>query len=465
MAPTPRSAATDNSAQTFDADACVVGAGPAGLAAGKAMADRGITFDWFEKGSMVGGLWRIDNDNDDSAAYETLHLNSSRPLTQYPSYPMPEHWPDFPHHTLMAQYFQKFAEDNGLVERITFRSPVTRIEPLPGDGLPGRQGWAVTTDGGRTRTYRSVSVATGHHGVPKQPQFAGSFSGRSLHAHEYVEPSMFEGRDVLVVGVGNSGMDISCEASRVARNVYLSTRHGVHVIPKYAFGRPIDQFTSPLFAYIPFPVERKLYEMLIRLSTGRPQDRGLPKPDHRLLSAHPTVSSELYDRVGHGDITIKPDVDRLDGDSVRFVDGSREHVDVVVYATGYRVSLPFLAPDVYDPAGNSMPLYQRVLTPDRPGLFFIGFIQTVGSNISLVELQSDWVGDLITGASQLPSDAEMRDWIATDQAALAHRYVRSERHTMQVDFWRYRRALKEARSRKKNPTLVERLTRPLLGLR
>ena len=445
-----------------DAQACVIGAGPSGLAAAKALVDRGITFDWFEKGSMVGGLWRIDNDNGGAAAYQTLHLNSSRPLSEFPSYPMPGNWPDYPSHVLMAEYFQDFAERFGLTELVSFNTPVESVEPRPGPGRPGSSGWSVTTPAG-TRTYRDVLVANGHHSEPHIPDFPGEFSGTWFHAHEYVEPEVFADKDVLVVGVGNSGMDISCDAAKLANSVHLSTRHGVHVLPKYAFGRPIDQFGSPLSAYMPFPVERRLYELMVRMSAGRPEDRGLPKPDHRLLSAHPTVSSDLLDRVGHGDITMKPNIDRLDGDTVHFVDGTSAHVDVLVYATGYRITLPFFDSDLYDPAGNTMPLYQRVLTPALAHLYFIGFVQTVGSNIPLMEMQSDWVGDLITGAAVLASEDEITRWIAADQAAMARRYVRSGRHTMQVDFWRYAHALRQCRKRTTpEPTgLAARLPRSL----
>ena len=431
---------------TFDADACIIGAGPSGLAAAKALADRDVGFDWFEKGSMVGGLWRIDNDNGGAAAYETLHLNSSRPLTQYPSFPMPADWPDYPSHRLMAQYFQDFADQFGLTERVTFNTAVERVEPLPGPGRPGEHGWSVTTPKGTGR-YRHVLVCNGHHSEPQIPDFSGEFTGESFHAHDYLEPEVFEDKDVLVIGVGNSGMDIASDATKLARSVTVVTRHGVHVLPKYAFGRPIDQLGSPLSAYIPFPVERRLYELIQRVSNGRPEDRGLPKPDHRLLSAHPTVSSEFCDRVGHGDIVMKPNVERFDGETVHFADGTSARADLLVFATGYKVTLPFLDTDVYDPAGNAMPLYERVLTPDLPGLFFIGFVQTVGSNIPLMEMQSEWVGDLITGACVLPPGAEIADWIAADQAAMARRYVRSARHTMQVDFWRYAHALKLCRKR------------------
>ncbi len=425
---------------TFDAQVCLIGAGAAGLAAGKALKDRDIVFDWYEKGSYVGGLWQIDNDNGGAAAYATLHLNSSRPRTEYPSYPMPADWADYPPYHQVAQYFEDFADHFGLRERITFNTAVEHVEPLDG----GRDGWRVTTSDGRTRTYEHVLVANGHHSSPRTPQFEGRFTGRSFHAHDYRDPSVFAGQRVLVVGVGNSGMDIACDACRTAQSVLLSTRHGVHVIPKYALGKPVDQLSSQVMAYVPFAVERLAYEAIVRLSTGRPQDRGLPEPDHRLLGAHPTVSAELYDRVGHGDITIKPDIERFDGSQVRFVDGSTAEVDLVVFATGYDISLPFLDPAVFDPSGNRMPLYLRIVPPDLPGLWFMGFIQTVGSGIPLTEYQARWVGDIIAGRLQMPDTQTMRAWIAQDQAAMAKRYVRSQRHTMQVDYWRYIRTMKQA---------------------
>lgn len=157
----------------FDATACVIGAGAAGLAAGKALVDRNITFDWFEKGSYVGGLWQIDNDNGGAAAYKSLHLNSSRPRTQYPSFPMPDDWADYPPYHQVAQYFEDFADHFGLRERITFNTEVTRVEPIAGPGLPGASGWRVTTSDGVTRTYQHVLVANGHHSSPKTPHFPG----------------------------------------------------------------------------------------------------------------------------------------------------------------------------------------------------------------------------------------------------------------------------------------------------
>jgi hypothetical protein len=161
---------------------------------------------------------------------------------------------------------------------------------------------------------------------------------------------------------------------------------------------------------------------------------------------------------------MKPAIESLDGQKVRFVDGTSVPADDLVLATGYDVKLPFLSTDVYDPADNAMPLYQRVVSPDLPGLYFVGFIQTVGANIALFEYQSEWVGDLVTGACVLPSVPEMRQWVATDRQAMARRYVRSRRHTMQVDYWRYIRAMKEARASRPDPSLRDRARRRFAGL-
>ena len=226
-----------------DAVVAIIGAGAAGLAAGKALVERGVAVDWFEKGSMVGGLWRIDNDNGDVAAYSTLHLNSSRRTTQFPSFPMPDDWPDYPSHRLVAAYLQQFAEHHDLMRRITFGADVTAVVPVDGPGPAGSHGWDVTTTATGTRRYRHVVVANGHHGTPHRASLPGEIDGPVLHTRDYSEPSIFAGKDVVVVGVGNSGMDVACDAASVARSVNLVTRHGVHVLPKYVAGRPIESLS------------------------------------------------------------------------------------------------------------------------------------------------------------------------------------------------------------------------------
>ena len=421
---------------------CVIGAGASGLAAAQVLKSRGVPFDLFEKGTQVGGLWRYENDNGVSAAYRSLFINTSRYAMEYRSLPMPDHLPDYPHHTQIAEYFEQFVEHFGLREDITFGAEVTDVSPAEGGG------WTVTLAGGRAERYTSVLVANGHHWHPKwpDPPFPGEFHGEVMHSHDYRTPDGFEDRNVLVLGIGNSGVDIACETSRVSKMTYLAVRRGAHVVPKYLLGRPIADLVSPRAGRLPFKVNRPLLNAALRIAQGRMEDYGLPTPDHKLGEAHPTVSSDLLPRIGHGRITPKPNIERFEGDVVRFVDGTTAEVDRIVYATGYTISFPFLSEDIVRAEANRAPLYRRVAHPDHPGLFFIGLVQpSDGALMPVAELQSEWVADLVSGVAALPPAAEMRRVIAREEAGMRKRYVASTRHTIQIDVHKYRHAVEQER--------------------
>ena len=420
---------------------CVIGAGSSGIAACQVLKARGIPFDCFEKGSAVGGNWRYDNDNGMSSAYRSLHINTSRNLMSYRTFPMPADYPDYPHHTQIARYFDDYVDHFGLRELISFRTEVKLVEPAP------EGGWNVTTDDGETRRYGAVMVANGHHWNPRWPDFPGTFDGHVTHAHHYREPDEYEGKNVLVLGIGNSAVDIAVETSRVSRMTYLAMRRGAHVLPKYVKGKPTDELSTKLSRRLPFAVQRKLIEMQLKSIQGEMTDYGLPEPDHRLGEAHPTVSGELLGRLGHGRITPKPNIERLEGDSVRFTDGSVEQIDAIVYCTGYQITFPFLPENVMRVEQNRVSLYKRVVDPAHPGLFFIGLLQPLGAIMPLAEAQSEWVADLLAGDGTLPSAGEMRDEIAKDAAAMRKRYVGSPRHTIQVDFWPYLADLERERKK------------------
>jgi dimethylaniline monooxygenase (N-oxide forming) len=420
---------------------CIVGAGSSGIATCQVLKARGIPFDCFEKGSGVGGNWRYMNDNGMSSAYRSLFINTSRNLMAYRSYPMPEKLPDYPHHTQIARYFDDYVDHFGFRDDIRFRTEVVRVERADG-------GWDVTLDDGSTHRYDAVFVANGHHGDPRWPDFPGEFAGEAIHSHHYRTPDGYEDANVLVVGFGNSATDIACETSRVSRMTYLAVRRGAHVIPKYIKGKPVDELASPWTTRLPIGVQRLMYQRLLRTVQGEMEDYGLPKPDHRFAEAHPTISAELLDRIGHGRITPKANVERLEGDRVRFADGSVEEIDRIVYATGYRITFPFLAPELIgDTSDNRIPLYRRVVHPDQPGLYFVGLLQPLGAIMPLAELQSEWIADVLEGKAALPSADEMRREIARDDRAMTKRYVRSPRHTIQVDFWPYARGLERERRR------------------
>lgn len=427
----------------------MIGAGSSGIAACQVLKARGIPFECFEKGSEVGGNWRYRNDNGMSAAYRSLHINTSRRVMAFSTYPMPEDYPDYPSHWQIAQYFDDFVDHFCFRDDIRFRTEVVAVAPVGGGE------WEVTVEdesGERsTDTYGAVLIANGHHWNPRwpEPAFPGSedFEGEQMHVHSYEEPDVMRGKRVLVLGIGNSATDLAVEASRNAERSFLAMRRGAYVLPKYLRGKPTDEVAPELVTRLPLAIQRKLAEMALKSAAGDMTEYGLPKPDHKLMEAHPTVSSELLGRLGHGAITVKPNLRRFDGDSVEFVDGTRERIDLVIYCTGYRITFPFLSEDLISARDNRVPLYRRVVSVDQPGLHFIGLIQPLGAIMPIAERQSEWIADLISGAVALPSPQEMRKAIRRDDERMAKRYVASKRHTIQVDFHPYMRTLAKERKR------------------
>jgi cation diffusion facilitator CzcD-associated flavoprotein CzcO len=421
---------------------CVIGAGSSGIAAAKALHARGIDFDCFEKSDRIGGNWVFENKNGMSAAYRDLFINTSRPRMAYSDFPMPDSYPDFPHHTQIAAYFEGYVDHFGFRDRIIFD---TGVQSARRD----REGvWHVELDTGETRLYDALIVANGHHWNPRwpEPAFPGSesFAGEQLHAHSYIDNSIFAGKRVVVLGMGNSAMDIAVESSYVAERTYLAARQGVWIVPKYAFGKPVDQLRND--PRIPFKIRQRFIQQLIRSYSGPPERHGLPKPNHRFGEAHPTVSGRILDRIQHGTVTPKPNIDRLDGAQVHFVDGSSAEADVIVYCTGYKISFPFFDEQLIAAPENHIELFWRVFHPDIDNVFFIGLLQPLGAIMPLAEAQGAWVGDYLLGDYAPPAPAEVRADIAADQKAMRERYVASKRHTIQVDFDDYLHALAKERA-------------------
>jgi thioredoxin reductase len=445
---------------------CIVGAGSSGIIAAQVLHARGVDFDCFEVGSQIGGNWRYDNDNEMSSAYESLHINTSRQLMEYAAFPMPEQLPDYPNHRQIAAYFDDFVDHFGFRDKITFRTEVVKVQPVASGGYDvtvrgvstGSTSGGSTSGGStsgtgdpETRHYEHVVVANGHHWDPRwpEPAFPGAetFPGEQIHAHYYRTPDPLVGKRVLVLGIGNSACDIAVESSRVAASTDLAMRRGAHIVPKYLLGVPTDRLTDSPLARGPLKLQQWSMAALLRLTQGKVTDYGLPEPDHAVLHAHPTVSQDLLNRLGHGDITVRPNIDRFEGSKVFFTDGSSGEYDVVVYCTGYKVSFPFLDDAVVRAEDNHIELYHRVVDPEHPGLYFLGLIQPLGAIMPLAEAQAHWVADLVTGVGALPSKAEMKREIATYDARLRKRFVSSKRHTIEVDFHAYRSEIEKERKR------------------
>jgi cation diffusion facilitator CzcD-associated flavoprotein CzcO len=414
---------------------CIIGAGCSGFTTAKRLKDAGIPFDVFEMSDDVGGNWYFKNPNGLSACYESLHIDTSKWRLAFEDHPVPSDWPDFPHHRQLLGYFRDYVDHFGLRPHITFNTKVEAAERAAGGA------WRVTLSSGETRTYDALAVCNGHHWDPRVPDYPGVFDGPAFHAHAYsdpFDPVDMRGKNIVVVGMGNSAMDIASELSQrpIARTLWVAARRGVWVLPKYLDGKVADKASMP--HWMPRGLGLALARGKIKRAIGRMEDYGLPKPDHEPLEAHPSVSGEFLTRAGCGDIKFKPNIKALEGHHVRFEDDSREAVDVIVYATGYKISFPFfsdpaLAPD----AENRFPLFKRMIKPGIDNLFFMGLAQPLPTLVNFAEQQAKLVANYLTGRYRPPSVEEMTAIIAKDEALHMGQYYNAPRHTIQVDFGLY----------------------------
>jgi hypothetical protein len=232
--------------------------------------------------------------------------------------------------------------------------------------------------------------------------------------------------------MGNSAMDIAVDASYHARNTYLAARRGAYVIPKYLFGKPVDQIGGA--EWLPHWIRFPVMAQLLKLNVGRMENYGLPEPDHKFAHAHPTVSGRILDRLAHGAITPKPNIAALDGETVRFTDGSEVHADLVVYCTGYKITFPFFDEDFITARDNELPLYKFMFHPEYENLFFLGLVQPLGAIMPIAERQSVLITEALRDRFDLPSRADMESDIAAKMRKMRKRYVASKRHTIQVDY-------------------------------
>jgi hypothetical protein len=411
---------------------CIIGAGPAGLAQARAFKRRGIEFDVIERHRGLGGVWDIDNPG--SPMYESAHFISSRTLSGFLGFPMPAGYPDYPRHDLILGYLRAFADAYGLVPHIQFGKTVERVTPTS-EG-------AVVRVSGRDFSYAGVVCATGMNWSPSSPAYAGEFSGTYRHTASYRSGAELAGKRVLVIGLGNSGADIACDAARFAKAAYVSVRRGYYFVPKHIFGRPADVFAQGS-AWLPKWLRASLFARLHRWIVGDTRALGMPAPDHRILEAHPLANDQLLHHLRHGDVTLKPDVERFEGSRVRFADGSQVEVDEVLAATGYRVSLPYLDAADIEWRGQRPSHFLSVFSRTHPGLFTLGFVELNGALYPHLDRLAALVAEFARARAHAPAAAaRFRQLVTSLRLDLSGgtRYVGSPRHDFYCDNEALRRA-------------------------
>jgi hypothetical protein len=420
---------------------CVIGAGPSGLAAIKRLREFGIEAEAVEREASIGGNWNFGAAT--SRVFASTRLISSKSLTEIGDFPMPREYPAYPDHRQCLDYLKAYARTFGLEPHIRLGTAVERIEPLGESG----DGFEVHTTDGPPRYYAGVVIASGHNHVPRWPEIPGTFAGTLLHAADYKSPTVpvpIAGRRVLVIGGGNSGCDIAVECGCHAGRTVHSTRRGYFVVPREVYGRPADLRGERLLKMAaPLWLRRFVGERMIDRSIGLPWRHGLPRPDHRLFESHPVINSDLLAMIDSGRIVPAGDVAAFDGHEAVFGDGSRAAFDVVICATGYRISHPFIDARHLGGGADGLPrLFMNLLHRRRDDLAVVGLIQPDSGQWGITDLQAAVVARMARAARQAPrASAWLYRVRQRPEPAEAIRYVDSPRHVLEVEHYSYRRRL------------------------
>jgi amino acid transporter len=452
-----RSRRSDVPRVTYTRRYCLVGAGPAGLVMARALLAEGVPFDWFERQPEVGGIWTMDTA--DSPMYASAHFISSKYMSGFVGYPMPHDYPDYPSWRQVRDYVRAFARDYGLYEHVTLGVSVDSAEPLEASR------WRVTLSTGETREYDGLIAAPGVTWHPNLPNIAGAeiFAGDLRHSLTYRDGSEFRDKRVLVVGAGNSGVDIACDAARNAAAAFLSVRRGYRFVPKHLFGLPTDAL---LAGAVDPPRGVSLSgdpTQLVDSLVGDLTRLGLPAPDHDLLQSHPIMNTQVLHYLRHGDLIAKPDVERLTEHGVVFTDGSTEQLDLVLLATGYQYRIPFLDESLFTWHRGHPRLYLNIFSRELDSLYVLGFVEFAGAAYTRFDEMAQMVVIDLRARETGVHDAEWRQLKRTDQPDLSGgmTYLDSDRHANYVEIETYTHYLADLRDRFEWADLDEATYEPL----
>ncbi|MEU9586407.1 flavin-containing monooxygenase [Streptomyces werraensis] len=376
----------------------VVGGGPGGLSVAYALRARGVRAVVLERSERVGDSWRRH--------YDRLHLHTTRRRSALPGLPMPRRFGRWPSRDDVVRYLEKYAEHHRL--EIVTGVEVSRVERTA-DGT----GWLLRATGGRELTGAAVVVATGFNHTPRVPDWPGrdAYTGELLHASQYRNAKPFAGRDVLVVGVGNTGAEIAVDlVEGGASRVRLAVRTPPHIVRRSTAGWPA-QYSGILVRRLPVPLVDRISRLQARVAVPDLSEHGLPRPQTGLYSrvlegAIPVQDVGLIDAVRKGSVEVVAAVKGFEAGEVLLADGERIAPDAVVAATGYERGLEGLVGGlgVLDERGR--PVVRGARTPaGAPDLYFTGFTNPISGNLREMALDAQRIARAIARggkASRLP---------------------------------------------------------------
>ena len=445
---------TDKTKYKGEDKVIIIGAGPAGLATARALAALDIPYVIYEKHKNVGGIWDLENEG--SPMYESAHFISSKTMSGHVGFPMPQSYPDYPSNKQIFNYIQSFAEHYGLLENICFETKVTYVEYVDGK-------WRLEAEDKNGSSFTDESpwlvCASGTNWFKNQPGLKGqeNFTGELIHSVDYHDPQTLKNQRVLVVGAGNSGVDIACDAAYMGADAYISLRRGYHFVPKHIFGMPADVFGAQS-DWMPIKLSQLVFGGLLRMINGDLTRLGLQKPDHKVLSSHPILNTQLLHYLQHGDIKAKPDIAYLEGKNVHFVDGSAVEVDKLILATGYDWKLPYLGESYFEWKSNRPQTFMKIFNPKHPGLFINGFIETNGGAYKLFDDMAYLIARTIEAQQKYPEKArKIQSFIQGSEPDLGGKvqYVSSNRHQGYTNSNTFKKAMKDMRREFQWPDLDE----------
>lgn len=364
----------------------IVGAGPAGLVSARAFLRYGIDVEILERHSAPGGIWNIEQPN--SPMYSSCNFISSREFGGFIGYPMPEDYPMYPRWNQIRDYVTSFAADFGLRQYIRTNSEVVHAEQI--ETNEGEY-WRVELSDGTIREYRGLVIATGAQWSPARPAIENesSFTGQIIHSAEYTGPEMMAGKRVMVVGAGNSGVDIAADAAFHADSAYLSTRRGYWFLPKFLYGVPVpDLLAGTVPPQTEGPLAGKTSEEIFALVLGTLGDLtrfGLPEPDHELGASHPIVNGQVLHCLAHGMLAHRGDPVRFEGNEVIVADGTRTELDLIIFATGFDVDVPWLDEGVLDYVDGHPKNIMGTFVPEVSDLYIAGALHFAGNTFSIFD--------------------------------------------------------------------------------
>jgi hypothetical protein len=419
----------------------IIGAGCSGITALKNCLEQGLTqVSCYEQNDQVGGNWIYSAKESHSSVCETTHIISSKKLSEYRDYPMPDQYPDYPSHAQMLAYFQGYAEHFGLLPYIHFNTRVEQAKKRADNG------WTLTLSAGSVEEFAFLVIANGHHNQPRHPEaIKNNFTGRYLHSHAYKTNHSFKDEKVLVVGSGNSGCDCAVEISRAAESVDISIRRPRYIIPKFFLGKPTDTFGKGLL-FLPEFIAEPLRKLSLRIQVGRYRDYGLEEPKTPVRAIHPTLNSELLYKIRHGKVIPQRGVEKVVKKTVYFSDGHQAEYDTIVAATGYKISLPFFDRDLinYEDA-DRVPLWLRMFHADHPSVIFVGLFQPQSAVWPFSDYQGELAALYMSGRYELPADLAQRAEADSDE--INREFAVGKQHTVEVHTHAFLKKLKREISR------------------